>query len=165
MATCHNLKVINGKLIGDPLDIEMFKFIDWSIQENESSIDGLTTIVRPKNNFNIERRLDEIDSINSRSIEINENPKIASSKHLFELGILRVFEFASHLRRMSVVVRRMYSQKSNLTVSDSLEVFVKGAPEMIRDLCKKRTSMFFFFFFFFCFFKLLIIKLLLMLLK
>jgi cation-transporting ATPase 13A3/4/5 len=139
MATCHNLKVINGKLIGDPLDIEMFKFIDWSIQENESSIDGLTTIVRPKNNFNIERRLDEIDSINSRSIEINENPKIASSKHLFELGILRVFEFASHLRRMSVVVRRMYSQKSNLTVSDSLEVFVKGAPEMIRDLCKKRT--------------------------
>jgi len=144
MATCHNLKVINGKLIGDPLDIEMFKFIDWSIQENDSSIDGLSTIVRPKNNisFETEKRLNEIDSINSisNSQEIEENSKIASSKHLFELGILRVFEFASHLRRMSVIVRRMYSQESNLIVSDSLEVFVKGAPEVIRDICKNKTS-------------------------
>jgi len=145
MATCHNLKVINGKLIGDPLDIEMFKFIDWSIQENDGSIDGLSTIVRPKNNitFETEKHLNEIDSINNPNPqEIEENSKIASSKHLFELGILRVFEFASHLRRMSVVIRRMYSQESNLVVSDSLEIFVKGAPEVIRDICKNKTSKF-----------------------
>ncbi|OUM58256.1 hypothetical protein PIROE2DRAFT_48109 [Piromyces sp. E2] len=147
MATCHNLKVINGKLIGDPLDVEMFKFIDWSIQENDGSIDGLSTIVRPKNNINFEKekRMNEIDSVNSPqtldqySIDIEENSRIASSKHLFELGILRVFEFASHLRRMSVIVRRMYSEESNLTVSNSLEVFVKGAPEVIRDICKNKT--------------------------
>jgi len=150
MATCHNLKVINGKLIGDPLDVEMFKFIDWSIQENDGSIDGLSTIVRPKNNiiFEKEKRMNEIDSINSPntldqySIDMEENSKIASSKHLFELGILKVFEFASHLRRMSVIVRRMYSEESNLTVSNSLEVFAKGAPEVIRDICRNKTSKF-----------------------
>ncbi|ORX61100.1 hypothetical protein BCR36DRAFT_408082 [Piromyces finnis] len=147
MATCHNLKVVNGKLIGDPLDVEMFKFIDWSIQEKEGTIDGLSTIVRPKNNvdFEKEKRINEIDSANSprsfkKDLENMEKiSKIASSKYLFELGILRVFEFASHLRRMSVIVRRMYFEESNLTVSNSLEVFVKGAPEVIRDICKNKT--------------------------
>jgi len=119
MATCHNLKLVNDELIGDPLDIEMFKFIDWSLQETEGPIDGLSTIVKPK------------------SITSNDDK---NSKQFEELGILKVFEFISHLRRMSVVVRRMYSDGSDKYVSDEFEVFVKGAPETIRDLSKSETS-------------------------
>ena len=43
------------------------------------------------------------------------------------MGVLRTFEFVSQLRRMSVVVKRLKS--------DSMEVFVKGAPEVMTDIC------------------------------
>eukprot|EP00833_Pecoramyces_ruminatium_P014611 jgi/Orpsp1_1/1188643/evm.model.d7180000066280.1 len=149
MATCHNLKVVDGQLIGDPLDIEMFKFIDWSIQEKEGSVDGLSTIIRPKinpNNDNKDKNDMKINIETQKSyqsldkfITDNNIAEVDSSKDLFELGILKVFEFSSHLRRMSVIIRRMYSQENNINVSDSLEVFVKGAPEVICSICRKDT--------------------------
>ncbi|ORY75599.1 hypothetical protein LY90DRAFT_332648, partial [Neocallimastix californiae] len=149
MATCHNLNVVEGQLIGDPLDIEMFKFIDWSIQEKEGSIDGLSTIVRPKCNQNNDNehidktaiKIDMQESCHSFDKYISNYglAEINSSKNLFELGIIKVFEFVSHLRRMSVIVRRMYSKESSLIISDSLEVFVKGAPEVIHNLCRRNT--------------------------
>lgn len=33
MATCHSLKVVDGELIGDPLDVKMFEFTEWSYEE------------------------------------------------------------------------------------------------------------------------------------
>ena len=40
MASCHGLSMMaNGKLIGDPLDLEMFKFTGWIIQEPNSMED------------------------------------------------------------------------------------------------------------------------------
>ena len=33
MATCHSLRVVNGELIGDPLDVKMFEFTGWSYDE------------------------------------------------------------------------------------------------------------------------------------
>ena len=35
MATCHSLRVVDGKLIGDPLDLKMFEFTGWSFEEGE----------------------------------------------------------------------------------------------------------------------------------
>ena len=29
MATCHSLRVIDGQVLGDPLDIKMFQFTGW----------------------------------------------------------------------------------------------------------------------------------------
>lgn len=43
--------------------------------------------------------------------------------------MIRTFEFVSALRRMSVVVKRL---KSN-----SMEIYVKGAPEVMADICDK----------------------------
>lgn len=39
MATCHALRVVDGELLGDPLDIKMFQFTGWSYEEggNHSS--------------------------------------------------------------------------------------------------------------------------------
>jgi cation-transporting ATPase 13A2 len=36
MATCHSLRVVDGELMGDPLDVKMFQFTGWSYQENGS---------------------------------------------------------------------------------------------------------------------------------
>ena len=27
--TCHSLSVVNGRLVGDPIDLKMFEFTDW----------------------------------------------------------------------------------------------------------------------------------------
>jgi magnesium-transporting ATPase (P-type) len=43
--------------------------------------------------------------------------------------VIRTFEFVSALRRMSVVVKRLKST--------SMEVYVKGAPEVMADICEK----------------------------
>lgn len=46
-----------------------------------------------------------------------------------ELGILKSFEFVSQLRRASVIVRQ-FGQKSG-------DIFVKGAPEAMREICRE----------------------------
>lgn len=33
MATCHSLRVVDGELLGDPLDIKMFEFTGWTFEE------------------------------------------------------------------------------------------------------------------------------------
>ena len=33
MATCHSLRVIDDEILGDPLDVKMFEFTGWSIEE------------------------------------------------------------------------------------------------------------------------------------
>lgn len=48
-----------------------------------------------------------------------------------ELGVLKSFEFVSQLRRASVIVRQ-FGQRSG-------DIFVKGAPEAMRDICKPDT--------------------------
>ena len=48
-----------------------------------------------------------------------------------ELGIIRSFEFVSSLRRMSVIVKRLDG--------NVMTAFVKGAPEVIADICNPAT--------------------------
>jgi cation-transporting ATPase 13A2 len=35
MATCHSLRVVDGELMGDPLDLKMFDFTDWTFEEGQ----------------------------------------------------------------------------------------------------------------------------------
>lgn len=44
-----------------------------------------------------------------------------------ELGVLKSFEFVSNLRRASVIVRA-FGQQSG-------DVYVKGAPECMKEIC------------------------------
>ena len=44
---------------------------------------------------------------------------------------MRIFEFESSKRRMSVIV-----QKSG---TKNLQVYVKGAPEIMSDICQQST--------------------------
>ena len=34
MTTCHSLKIVNGELLGDPLDLKMFEFTRWELEES-----------------------------------------------------------------------------------------------------------------------------------
>ena len=33
MATCHSLRLVEDEILGDPLDVKMFEFTDWSFEE------------------------------------------------------------------------------------------------------------------------------------
>src|SRR5271168_2896076 len=33
LATCHSLKMVDGEIIGDPLDVKMFGFTRWALDE------------------------------------------------------------------------------------------------------------------------------------
>ncbi|KAF9933570.1 hypothetical protein FBU30_005213 [Linnemannia zychae] len=139
MATCHSVKSLNGELIGDPLDLKMFDFTQWILEEgglgartssvseaahNQSKgIAGgiVSTVVRPPGakQFNLN------DVLTHRPSEMSE------SETFLELGIIRCFEFVSSLRRMSVIVKKLHSS--------GMDIYVKGAPEAMIDICLKET--------------------------
>jgi len=55
--------------------------------------------------------------------------------HFLELGVIRTFEFVSALRRMSVIVKRLKSS--------SMEIYVKGAPEVMTEICDRSSCAYF----------------------
>ncbi|KAF9968325.1 hypothetical protein BGZ70_004966, partial [Mortierella alpina] len=139
MATCHSVKSLNGELIGEPLDLKMFEFTRWILEEESlgSRISNVSdapqrsgkgavsaivsTVVRPPGHGQFD--LDEVLSHNVAEMRESES--------FLELGIIRCFEFVSALRRMSVIVRRLHSP--------GMEVFVKGAPEAMIDICNENS--------------------------
>ena len=122
MATCHSLRLVDGELVGDPLDLKMFDFTGWCFDEGEQQQNGFAhfgegfhaalPIARPPSGL-------EYDIDGSHH---NENPLPV------ELGTLRSFEFTAHLRRASVIVRQRGDP--------GVHIFVKGAPEVMKDICE-----------------------------
>ena len=45
LATCHSLKMVDGNVIGDPLDVKMFEFTKWTLEEGTL---GGTGVVKSK---------------------------------------------------------------------------------------------------------------------
>ena len=124
MATCHSLKLIDGHLLGDPLDFKMFDFTGWSFEEGGQK----------KNSGNIDGRLNMDHSIARPppELEYDLDPEYDQSARIpVELNILRSFEFVSQLRRASVVVRQSGAQSG--------DIYVKGAPECMRDICRSES--------------------------
>lgn len=110
LTTCHSLTLIDGKLIGDPLDQKMFEATNWKLEEPEISDTNKYDLLAPT----------IVKSINKPNL--NEN---------VEIGILRQFQFSSSLQRMSVITRKLDEQ--------NYVVFSKGAPEKIFSLCDQQT--------------------------
>ncbi|MCJ1234491.1 hypothetical protein MMC14_002452 [Varicellaria rhodocarpa] len=121
MATCHSLRQVDDEIIGDPLDYKMFAFTGWSLEEGGRK--------------STQREDEELNSLSPAVVrpppgmefEINNQLQSATNTPI-ELGILRSFEFVSHLRRASVVVRQFGS-------SDG-DIYVKGAPECMKGICQ-----------------------------
>ncbi|PLN75904.1 hypothetical protein BDW42DRAFT_179820 [Aspergillus taichungensis] len=117
MATCHSLRVVDDELLGDPLDVKMFQFTGWTYQEGGSQ-------GSEQQNSKYETIM---PSIAKPAIsQVNHYQDDRTNAHL-ELGILRNFEFVSQLRRSSVIVRQFGDSGAS--------IFVKGAPESVKDIC------------------------------
>lgn len=41
LATCHMLQVVDGEVIGDPLDVKMFNFTQWKLEEGQVAGTGM----------------------------------------------------------------------------------------------------------------------------
>jgi cation-transporting ATPase 13A2 len=124
MATCHSLRKIDEELVGDPLDVKMFDFTGWNYEEGEQKSSnneddpeqGLTpSVARPPP---------------GREFDIDDSEDDANRKAI-ELGVLKSFEFVSQLRRASVIVRQFGSKSGS--------IYVKGAPEVMKDICRPET--------------------------
>ncbi|GME83143.1 unnamed protein product [Ambrosiozyma monospora] len=114
MLTCHSLKLIDKELVGDPLDDRMFAFTGWEMVEDPSKDSILS-------NFISAHKI----SYNSTPILFKPKNKSADASSMFVQ--LKEFEFVSQLRRMSVVTQ-------SLGDPSHLNVFVKGAPEVMESL-------------------------------
>ncbi|CAG8982112.1 hypothetical protein HYALB_00003204 [Hymenoscyphus albidus] len=126
MATCHSLRVVDGELVGDPLDLKMFNFTGWSFEEGEQKSGeaddeehgGISpSIARPPPGM--EYDLDD----NERRNKTTSAP--------IELGVLKSFEFVSQLRRASVIVRKFGDP--------GCDIYVKGAPECMKEICRPES--------------------------
>ncbi|XP_041061869.1 cation-transporting ATPase 13A2 isoform X3 [Carcharodon carcharias] len=116
LATCHSVTLLNNEPIGDPLDLKMIESTGWILTDDITKSDivsrfgmKVVSVVKPP--------------------PLEEQPY--GSKQELSLGILRRFPFASSLQRMSVIIKR--PDKS------PVEVYMKGAPEMVASLCIKET--------------------------
>ncbi|KAK0504701.1 hypothetical protein EDD18DRAFT_1126008 [Armillaria luteobubalina] len=130
LATCHSLKMVDGEPLGDPLDMKMFSFTKWTLEEGRVSGTG---VIKSRSGAIMEQAAlvqIVVRPPGSAQFRLEDALKGATKHaHFLELGVIRTFEFVSGLRRMSVIVKRL---KSN-----SMEIYVKGAPEVMGDICDK----------------------------
>ncbi|GAA6024141.1 hypothetical protein JCM10207_001596 [Rhodosporidiobolus poonsookiae] len=145
LATCHALKVVHGEVIGDPLDLRMFEFTGWTLEEGKEGVGRPSTEgERPKKLAEQQGRSSKVPERaatlvqtvvrppGGESFKLEDAMKAGSKHaHFLELGVLRTFDFVSSLRRMSVLVKKLKST--------SVEAYVKGAPEVMIDICDKST--------------------------
>ncbi|KAJ2801014.1 hypothetical protein H4R20_003839 [Coemansia guatemalensis] len=125
IATCHSLHVVDGALVGDPLEIEMVRFTGWRIDEGEGVSNGLAN----SSDFSAATS-DNLycTSVHppSTALEINANVHYSEG-----IRIIKCFEFAPELCRASVIAKSLHAQNA--------EVYVKGAPEVLQGLCLAHT--------------------------
>ena len=127
MATCHSLRIVDDEFIGDPLDLKMFEWTRWQFEEGSE---------RPSGQGGEEE--DDLSLTPSvarpplgAEYDLDEDSNSPNARRPVELGVLKSFEFVSQLRRASVIVRQ-FGDKSG-------DVFVKGAPEAMKEICKPES--------------------------
>ncbi|XP_072334440.1 polyamine-transporting ATPase 13A2 isoform X3 [Scyliorhinus torazame] len=116
LATCHSVTLLNNQPIGDSLDLKMIESTGWILTDEITESDivsrfgmKVVSVIKPP--------------------PLEEQPY--GNKQRVSLGILRRFPFASELQRMSVIIKK--------SDSSPVEVYMKGAPEMVASLCIKET--------------------------
>ena len=132
LACCQGITRVNGKLIGDPIDVEMFESTGWELMEEPEDTDNydpkITTYVRPKDEKTLTEKLAGLPGFLKEPD--NEEIKKRMIDH-YELAIVRRFDFSSKLQRMSTLVKNL-----NLP---NFTCYCKGSPEKIKELCQPKT--------------------------
>ncbi|OMJ12100.1 putative cation-transporting ATPase [Smittium culicis] len=115
LASCHSVSELDGELIGNPVDIEMFKNTGWTLKTQSDKQNPL--IVPPNNGLD------------------------ASGKTYEPIQILKEFEFQHHRQSMSVCVQEVDSGNVYSFVKGSFEkiaeiVDPKSVPSEYFDVAK-----------------------------
>ncbi|XP_013178033.1 PREDICTED: probable cation-transporting ATPase 13A3 [Papilio xuthus] len=117
LASCHSLTSIQGELKGDPLDLKMFEFTQWVLEEpgpeNNRYDNLIPAVVKPRTAAN--GNAQDLDNYET----LMEMP--------YEIGLLRRFHFSSSQQSMGVIARELGQPQ--------MVYFVKGAPEKIAGMC------------------------------
>ena len=132
LACCQGITRVNNKIIGDPIDVEMFESTGWELIEECEDIDNynsnITTYVRPKEEISLTEKLKNLPGYNKDPN--NEEIKEKMKDH-YELGIIRRFDFSSKLQRMSSISKNL--------IDSNFICYCKGSPEKIKELCQPKT--------------------------
>ncbi|XP_030760094.1 probable cation-transporting ATPase 13A3 isoform X2 [Sitophilus oryzae] len=110
MASCHSLSAIEGEICGDPLDVKMFESTGWIFEDNgylEANPDPYTASL------------------------VVRSPGLDANNAVQEIGIIKQFQFASALQRMSVITKS--------PENDHFEIFCKGSPEKVVSLSREES--------------------------
>ncbi|KAJ2093025.1 hypothetical protein IW138_000739 [Coemansia sp. RSA 986] len=151
LTTCHAVKLVDGVYVGDPLDVKMFESTGWVLDEDDDNCEQLIAqktaghgfgshlqspeplvggLSSPGNDKAAKRMMPVpvvVRPPNSDRFTLDR----AGSANVYELGIIRTFDFSASLRRQAVIAKRLGARYN--------EVYVKGAPEAIRELCYSDT--------------------------
>ncbi|XP_072940541.1 polyamine-transporting ATPase 13A3-like isoform X2 [Epargyreus clarus] len=123
LASCHSLTSIQGQLKGDPLDLKMFEFTQWVLEEpgpeNNRYDNLIPAVVRPP----------MVNDGDLQNIENYDDP--FNMEIPYEIGLLRRFQFSSSQQSMGVIARVLGQQQ--------MIYFVKGAPEKVAGMCDQST--------------------------
>ncbi|XP_078521769.1 putative cation-transporting ATPase 13A4 [Lissotriton helveticus] len=111
MASCHSLIILDGEIQGDPLDLKMFDAIGWEIVDSNSS--------------------PEREDVPTSAVVVRPGAAAVRKVPVQGIVVLRQYPFSSKLQRMSVITRVIGGR--------DLEVYMKGAPEMVASFCKTDT--------------------------
>lgn len=122
MATCHSLRIVDDEFIGDPLDLKMFQFTGWQFEEGSERTGATDEDEQNSLSPSVARPPPGME------FDLDEEQSSPNSKRPIELGVLKSFEFVSHLRRASVIVRQFGDPSG--------DIYVKGAPEVMKEICR-----------------------------
>ncbi|EPQ31655.1 uncharacterized protein PFL1_00988 [Pseudozyma flocculosa PF-1] len=128
MATAHDLNLLDGKALGEPLEVKM---LEWTGRQLEDDADRAPV------------QLKREGASDSAPGEPSQRPRnadgqlarvpvilpLAGSSHK-RLAVIRTFAFSPELRRMSVIVKREGEGEVGA------QIYCKGAPEAIFGLCE-----------------------------
>ncbi|THG10151.1 hypothetical protein TEA_009857 [Camellia sinensis var. sinensis] len=126
LASCHALVFVDNKLVGDPLEKAALKGIEWSYKSDEKAMPKKYVYAI----LGIRTEMQVGDPLEKAALKGIEWSYKSDEKAMPKKGggnavqIVQRHHFASHLKRMAVVVR----------VQEQFLAFVKGAPETIQDM-------------------------------
>ena len=123
MACCNILNFDKeGNLIGDLIDLKMFKTSKWKYKKYDGGI--IQLYLRPPQENELQEKINNSNNLN----DIEENSNI---KTQYEIGIVKYFTNSSKFQKMSCLVKNMNNKDYKL--------FVKGSPEIIQELCENNS--------------------------
>lgn len=119
---------MDGQLIGDPLDVQMFLATGWVLEEQVKGQENNEIVlcsVRPPNTAEGDLSSDlPKDSLLDMSHSMSKGQKKCK-----RIDLIRRFDFSSKLQRMSLIVRD----------NNRFKTFVKGSPERIKEICLRES--------------------------